>query len=90
MIVDIRQVNKDYEQGKMSVKILKNIDLSVEKGEYIAIMGPSGSGKTSQQSKGTLRKRSGSIIRYTEKSRERIGKRHHPRSTRAEAAERGV
>lgn len=46
MIVDIRQVNKDYEQGKMSVKILKNIDLSVEKGEYIAIMGPSGSGKT--------------------------------------------
>lgn len=46
MIVDIKDVNKDYEQGKMSVNVLKNINLSVDKGEYIAIMGPSGSGKT--------------------------------------------
>ena len=46
MIVDIKNVNKDYIQGKMSVNVLKNINLSVDKGEYIAIMGPSGSGKT--------------------------------------------
>lgn len=46
MIVDIKNVNKDYFQGKMSVNVLKDINLSVDKGEYIAIMGPSGSGKT--------------------------------------------
>lgn len=46
MIVDIKNVNKDYLQGKMSVNVLKDINLSVDKGEYIAIMGPSGSGKT--------------------------------------------
>ena len=46
MIVDIKNVNKDYAQGKMTVNVLKNINLSVDKGEYIAIMGPSGSGKT--------------------------------------------
>lgn len=46
MIVEIKDVNKDYTQGKMTVKVLKDINLSVDKGEYIAIMGPSGSGKT--------------------------------------------
>lgn len=46
MIVNIRNVNKDYTQGKMNVNVLKEINLSVDKGEYIAIMGPSGSGKT--------------------------------------------
>jgi len=33
-------------QGKEPVRVLKNINLTVEKGEYLAIMGPSGSGKT--------------------------------------------
>ncbi len=46
MIVDIKNVNKDYIQEKMTVNVLKDINLSVDKGEYIAIMGPSGSGKT--------------------------------------------
>lgn len=46
MIVDIKNVNKDYVQEKMTVNVLKDINLSVDKGEYIAIMGSSGSGKT--------------------------------------------
>ena len=46
MIVDIKNVNKDYVQEKMTVNVIKDINLSVDKGEYIAIMGPSGSGKT--------------------------------------------
>ena len=33
-------------QGKEPVRVLKNINLEVEQGDYIAIMGPSGSGKT--------------------------------------------
>ena len=37
---------KDYVQGKEPVRVLKDVCLTVEKGDYIAIMGPSGSGKT--------------------------------------------
>lgn len=46
MILRLTDVCKDYNRGKNSVPVLKNINLSVEKGEYVAIMGPSGSGKT--------------------------------------------
>lgn len=42
----MRDVSKSYEQGKMDVSVLKNINLNVDEGQYIAIMGPSGSGKT--------------------------------------------
>ena len=46
MILEMTDVCKDYFRGKIPVPVLKNIDLNVEEGEYIAIMGPSGSGKT--------------------------------------------
>ena len=45
-ILKLTDICKDYRQGKEPVRVLKNIDLTVEKGEYLAIMGPSGSGKT--------------------------------------------
>ena len=45
-IVKLTDICKDYIQGKQSVRVLKNINLTVEAGEYLAIMGPSGSGKT--------------------------------------------
>lgn len=46
MIVELSHVYKDYVRGKEPVPVLKDICLSVQKGEYLAIMGPSGSGKT--------------------------------------------
>ena len=45
-ILKLTDICKDYLQGKEPVRVLKNINLTVEKGEYLAIMGPSGSGKT--------------------------------------------
>lgn len=45
-ILELKDICKDYQQGKEPVRVLKNINLTVEEGEYLAIMGPSGSGKT--------------------------------------------
>lgn len=46
LILELKHVYKDYIQGSMIVPVLKDINLQVEKGEYLAIMGPSGSGKS--------------------------------------------
>ena len=46
MILDLKGIYKDYQQGKMTVPVLKDVNFSMEEGEYVAIMGPSGSGKT--------------------------------------------
>ena len=45
-IIKLTDICKDYQQGKEPVRVLKNINLEVGQGEYLAIMGPSGSGKT--------------------------------------------
>ena len=45
-ILELKDICKDYTQGKEPVRVLKNINLTVEQGDYLAIMGPSGSGKT--------------------------------------------
>ena len=46
MLIELKDICRDFPQGGESIHVLRNISLSVEKGEYIAIMGPSGSGKT--------------------------------------------
>ncbi|ALF53801.1 macrolide ABC transporter ATP-binding protein [Nostoc piscinale CENA21] len=42
----MESITKTYKLGEMSVPILKGIHLSIEEGEYVAIMGASGSGKS--------------------------------------------
>ena len=45
-VIDLRQVTKTYGNGKIEVTALNAVDLTVERGDFVAIMGPSGSGKS--------------------------------------------
>jgi putative ABC transport system ATP-binding protein len=45
-LIELRDVHKIYEMGSEKVRALDGVDLTVEKGEYLAIMGASGSGKS--------------------------------------------
>ena len=45
-IIRTQNLIKDYNLGKIQVRALSGVDLSIRKGEFVAIMGPSGSGKS--------------------------------------------
>ena len=42
----LKGITKSFKNGQESLQVLKGIDLSVEEGDFVAIMGPSGSGKS--------------------------------------------
>ncbi len=46
MLLEAKNIQKNYFQDKLKVDVLKNINFSVEMGDYVAVMGPSGSGKS--------------------------------------------
>lgn len=46
MILETKQLEKTYTQNELSVKAVNGVNLSVDKGEFTAVVGPSGSGKT--------------------------------------------
>jgi len=46
MILEMKDICKDYPMGKSTLQVLKHVNLQVKEGDYLAIMGPSGSGKT--------------------------------------------
>ncbi len=45
-IIEFKKINKFFGQGDNRVHVLKNIDLTIEKGDFVAIIGQSGSGKS--------------------------------------------
>ena len=56
-ILQMDAIEKSYFMGGEEQKVLKNINFSVEKGEFVSILGPSGSGKS------TLMKILGDVLR---------------------------
>ena len=45
-LLEIKKLNKTYFNDKVRIEVLKQVDLTIEKGEFVFITGPSGSGKT--------------------------------------------
>jgi putative ABC transport system ATP-binding protein len=45
-ILEIKNIFKEYLKGAKKVEALKNVSITIEKGEFLSIVGPSGSGKT--------------------------------------------
>ena len=45
-VIDVKKVNRSFQNGKEIAHVLKDIDLTVEEGEFVSIMGPSGGGKS--------------------------------------------
>ena len=46
MLIEIKELKKNYSLGESEIPVIHGINLSIEKNEYVAIMGPSGSGKS--------------------------------------------
>ncbi|MGT2910575.1 ABC transporter ATP-binding protein [Streptococcus cameli] len=45
-LIKLTNINKSYKNGDQELRVLKDVSLEVEEGEFLAIMGPSGSGKS--------------------------------------------
>ncbi|MEM8815544.1 MAG: ATP-binding cassette domain-containing protein, partial [Pseudomonadota bacterium] len=46
ILFDLRGVSKKFVKGKETITVFDKLDISIARGDFLAIMGPSGSGKT--------------------------------------------
>ncbi len=75
VLFELKGISKSFVKGKQEISIFKNLNMSINKGDFLAIMGPSGSGKTTllnmlggvdQPTKGDLLFGGDNISRYSE------------------------
>ena len=75
MLLELKHIYKNYLQDKIVIPVLKDVIISIDEGEYVAIMGPSGSGKTTlmniigcldRPTKGEFLLEGESIVNYNE------------------------
>ena len=45
-VIELRGITKTYGRGDAAFQALRGVDLTVRRGEFVAVMGPSGSGKS--------------------------------------------
>ena len=45
-VIELKDIEKKYQMGEVTLPVLRGINLDIKKGEYVAIQGPSGSGKS--------------------------------------------
>ncbi len=65
VLIELRGVTKIYGQGHAAMRALNGIDLSIRRGEFVAVMGPSGSGKsTCMNILGCLDTPTGGVYRF--------------------------
>lgn len=81
MLLELQTVSKHYTIGDSTIKALDSVSLSVDEGEFLAIMGPSGSGKSTflqvasmlaEPSSGTILLKDVDVTKYNEKQRAKL------------------
>lgn len=83
-MITVKNVHKTYTMGEVTVPVLKDINLAIQKGEFVSIMGPSGSGKSTllyllggleSVTDGTIEINSRDTIRLTDQDQSKMRRR---------------